>query len=73
MMSMAAILFDEMSYFQYTRWKDIRKLMVAAVLEPFLHHPKVVWWGVRGNLDFVQGKKSWGEMTRTGFNTPKKP
>lgn len=72
MMSMAAILFDEMSYYQYTRWKDIRKLIVAAILEPFFHHPKVVWWGIRGNLDFVQGKKSWGEMTRTGFNTQKK-
>lgn len=73
MMSMAAILFDEMSYFQYTRWRDVRKLLVAALLEPFLHHPKVVWWSIKGNIDFIQGKKSWGEMTRTGFNTPKAP
>ncbi|MDP2189527.1 MAG: glycosyltransferase [Sphingobacteriaceae bacterium] len=72
MMSMAAILFDELSYHQYKRFKDILKLITAAMLEPFFHHPFVVWWAIQGNIDFIKGKKSWGEMTRTGFSAPKK-
>jgi poly-beta-1,6-N-acetyl-D-glucosamine synthase len=72
MMSMAAILFDELSYYQYTRFKDLAKLIVASILEPFIHHPMVVWWALQGNIDFIRGKKSWGEMTRTGFKTPTK-
>jgi poly-beta-1,6-N-acetyl-D-glucosamine synthase len=72
MMSMAAIVFDELSYFQYKRFKDILKLIIAALLEPLFHHPFVVWWALQGNLDFIRGKKNWGEMTRTGFNVSKK-
>lgn len=72
LMSMAAILFDELSYHQYKSFKDIVKLIFASMLEPFLHHPFGVYWAIKGNIDYFQGKKSWGEMTRTGFS-PKKP
>ncbi|MCC9167526.1 hypothetical protein [Pontibacter harenae] len=42
-------------------------LIGTALLEPFLYHPVTVWAAVQGNYDLITGKKSWGEMTRTGF------
>jgi hypothetical protein len=38
-------------------------------MEPFIFHPFIVWSAVCGNLDYLQKKNSWGEMTRQGFNT----
>ncbi|GAA4296447.1 glycosyltransferase [Nibribacter koreensis] len=71
MVSFMAILFDELSYYQYSDRKDIFKLMGTALLEPFVYHPMTVRWALLGNRDMITGKKSWGEMTRTGFAAKK--
>ncbi len=72
MLSFFAIVYEEFSFRQYRNKRDIFKLMYNAVVEPILFHPLVVYWAVRGNWDFLTGKKSWGTMTRAGFQTPKK-
>lgn len=59
---------EEISFYKYSRVKDQLKLLMAALLEPFVYHPKVVWASVKGNLDILKGVKSWGEMTRSGFD-----
>jgi biofilm PGA synthesis N-glycosyltransferase PgaC len=71
MVSFMAILFDELSYYQYSDRKDIFKLMGTALLEPFVYHPLTVRWAVLGNKDLITGKKNWGEMTRAGFANKK--
>jgi len=71
-MSTLAILFDELTFHQYKRKRDIFKLLLVALIEPFIHHPMVVRWGIQGNIDFLKGKKSWGDMTRTGFTKKEK-
>lgn len=72
MLSFFGIVYEEFSFRQYRRKTDILKLMFNAAVEPIIFHPLVVYWAVRGNWDFITGKKSWGAMTRTGFQTPKK-
>ncbi|MEJ8800572.1 glycosyltransferase family 2 protein [Pontibacter sp. H249] len=67
MVSVFAILFEERSYQQYKRPGHMLKLVLTALLEPFLYHPITVWAAVKGNYDLITGKKSWGEMTRAGF------
>jgi len=67
MFSVFAILFEERSYQQYKRPKDMLRLVATALVEPFFFHPVMVWTAVKGNYDLITGKKSWGEMTRTGF------
>ncbi|MCC9135073.1 glycosyltransferase family 2 protein [Pontibacter silvestris] len=67
MNSLFAILFEELSYKQYKRLTHMLKLIGTALLEPILYHPVTVWAAVKGNYDLITGKKSWGEMTRTGF------
>lgn len=69
--SVFAILMEVLTYNQYNK-KDVFKLIVAALLEPFTFHPFVVWSAIKGNIDYLRNKKKWGEMTRTGLGTLKK-
>jgi poly-beta-1,6-N-acetyl-D-glucosamine synthase len=69
-MSFLSLFFEEYTYHQYTSKKDILKLMLTALLEPFIYHPRSAWWGFKGNIDKFRGVKNWGEMTRSGFKKP---
>ena len=67
-----AILFDHLAYNRYKNKRMIIKLLMTSWLEPFFYHPLIVYWGLRGNFDyFIRKKKSWGKMTRAGFEMPK--
>lgn len=70
--SIFAILMEVLTYNQYKKGKYISRLILTAFIEPFVFHPFVVWSAVRGNMDLLQKKNSWGEMTRAGFDTTKK-
>ncbi len=63
-----SILYEEISYHQYKNKRDILKLFMSAIIEPFVYHELNLWWSLKGNYDFLTGKKSWGEMTRKGFS-----
>ena len=65
--SILSIVFEELSFPQYRKPTDIFKLILTAMAEPILAHPRMVWWAIMGNIDLIKGKKNWGEMTRTGF------
>ncbi|ADF52621.1 MAG: glycosyltransferase family 2 protein [Zunongwangia sp.] len=66
--SITALFFEEYSFQQYKKPKYIFTLIGTAFLEPIVYHPFVMWAAVRGNWDLIIGKKSWGEMTRTGLS-----
>ena len=65
--SIFAILMEVLTYNQYNKSSDILKLVLTAILEPFIFHPFVVWSAIRGNIDLLRKKNSWGEMSRQGF------
>ncbi len=69
--STAAILFEEFSYHQYKKKRDILRLLSTALIEPVIIHPMNVYYAIRGNLDLMTGVKNWGEMKRTGFAVKK--
>ncbi|MEM6829871.1 MAG: glycosyltransferase [Bacteroidota bacterium] len=58
---------EEISFHKYKGVKSQLKLFLAAVLEPFIFHPRNTWWSLKGHWDLLKGIKSWGEMTREGF------
>ena len=63
-----AILFDHLAFNRYKSKKMILKLIFTSWLEPIFYHPLIVYWGIRGNIDFfIRKKRGWGKMTRTGF------
>ena len=65
--STVAVLFEEMSYQQYTKGSDLVKLLLVAALEPIFYHPLTVFWAIQGNIHKFTGKNNWGAMTRKGF------
>lgn len=65
--SVFAILMEVRTYNQYKKPREIAMLIWTAALEPFIFHPFVVWSAVKGHLDLLRKKNSWGEMTRQGF------
>ncbi len=67
--STLSLVYEEFSYRQYSKHSDILKLIGTAMLEPLVYHPRTVWWGLKGNLDLMKGKKAWGDMARKGFST----
>jgi cellulose synthase/poly-beta-1,6-N-acetylglucosamine synthase-like glycosyltransferase len=70
--SIFAILMEVLTYNQYRSRKEILQLVGVAIVEPFVFHPFVVWSAIRGNIDLLRKRNSWGEMTRTGLATAKK-
>ncbi|MDR3094449.1 MAG: glycosyltransferase family 2 protein [Bacteroidales bacterium] len=72
MISMFAILFEEKTFHKYKNRRDVLKLILTALLEPVVYHPRTVLWAVRGNIDYLRGVRSWGKMERVGFGIDKK-
>ena len=70
--SITAIFFEEYSFQQYKKPKYIFRLVATAFAEPLLYHPFVMWAAIKGNIDLIRGKNSWGTMNRTGLANPQK-
>ncbi|MBN3519129.1 glycosyltransferase family 2 protein [Algoriphagus lutimaris] len=67
LVSSFSILYEQIAFHNYKDKKDLNKLIFTVLIEPFIIHPKVVLWGLRGHIDFIKGKGGWGQMIRTGF------
>lgn len=67
LVSSFSVLYEQIAFNHYKDKKDLRKLIWMIITEPFIVHPKVVYWGLLGHIDFVKGKGGWGSMIRTGF------
>jgi cellulose synthase/poly-beta-1,6-N-acetylglucosamine synthase-like glycosyltransferase len=67
MYSAFAALMEVVTFNQYRRRTDMMKLLLTALTEPFYFHPFGVWSAIKGYIDLIRKKKSWGEMTRQGF------
>ncbi|RYD55439.1 MAG: glycosyltransferase family 2 protein [Sphingobacteriales bacterium] len=67
MYSAFAAYIEVTTYNQYRRRTDMAKLLLTGLTEPFYFHPFGVWAAIKGYLDIIRKKNSWGEMTRQGF------
>lgn len=67
--SISALFFEEFTFQQYKKPQYMLRLLFTALLEPIIYHPFVMWSAVRGNLDLLLGKKTWGKMSRTGLGS----
>lgn len=65
--STVAILYEELTFHRYEKKTDVLRLWVAALLEPFLLHPISLFYAVKGNIEYINGNRSWGKMERKGF------
>ena len=70
-LSIWAVLFEEVTFHKYERRRDVLRLVGTAFLEPLFYHPMVMLMSIKGNIDKLFNKKSWGKMERKGFSKPK--
>lgn len=66
-----AVLFEEITFHKYKKKRDVLKLLSVALFEPFVY-PIHTYFAIRGNLEALRGKKSWGKAERNGFEKNKK-
>ena len=65
-----AILFEEITFHKYKRKRDVFILIATAFIEPFFY-PVHTYFAVRGNIETLRGKTSWGTAERSGFEKKK--
>ena len=66
LLSVSALLLEEMSFHVYPDQRDVFKLLLAAILENFGFRQLNSVWKLIGLYRWVRGKKAtWGAMTRT--------
>ena len=57
-----------LTFNKYNKTIDLIKFVKAILMEPFVYHPRILYWSLSGFYDFfIKSEKGWGEMTRKGF------
>jgi hypothetical protein len=69
LLSLWAVVLEEVSFRRYGRFGDLVKLLVYAMLENFGYRQRTVWWRLRAFFTVWRHRHVWGEMTRKGFET----
>jgi cellulose synthase/poly-beta-1,6-N-acetylglucosamine synthase-like glycosyltransferase len=71
LLSMLALMLEELSFRRYGRPRDRALLVVWALLENIGYRQLTVVWRIRGIISYIRGKKSWGKSRRKGFQEAK--
>ena len=66
-LSIWSVFFEEITFHKYEKRRDVMKLIGTAFLEPLFFHPMVMLMSIKGNLDKLFKKNTWGRMERKGF------
>ncbi len=66
-LSIWSVFFEEITFHKYEKRRDVLKLVLTAFLEPLLYHPLVLLMNIKGNIDKLLNKSSWGIQEREGF------
>ena len=67
--SAGSLALEEISLHRIPKAKDLLRLIVGILIENFGYRQLNNIWRVQGWWEFLRKKKSWGEMTRTGFQS----
>lgn len=67
MLSSFVVFYDFLAGGSYNKRSGYFKLLLASLCEPFVYHPMIVYFSLKGYWDYIRGTTAvWGEMTRTG-------
>jgi cellulose synthase/poly-beta-1,6-N-acetylglucosamine synthase-like glycosyltransferase len=66
-LSMFALILEEVTVKKYIEPNDITRMMLLAVVENLGFRQLVTFWRLRGLIDLVKKKKAWGKMVRKKF------
>lgn len=65
-MSVLAVLIEELTFRRYDKMKDVAILIIYAFLENFGYRQLYAWWRFKGLINYMKGDLQWGEMKREG-------
>lgn len=66
-LSLTTLLFERLLEHRF-KTKEYFRLLIFCLLEPIIYHPLIVFFSIRGYIDFLTKKDfEWGTMTRQGF------
>ncbi|MCP4314062.1 MAG: glycosyltransferase family 2 protein [Bacteroidetes bacterium] len=66
-LSIWSVLFEEITFHKYEKRRDVLRLIGTAFLEPVFYHPIIMLMSIKGNIDKLLKRNSWGKMERKGF------
>ena len=69
--SVAAVLLEELTYRRYTSLRELLRLLVYALLDFFPYRQFLLVCRVWGMLDYLRRPKAWGVQRRIGFSPEK--
>ena len=70
LLSVGALLLEEMAFRRYPTWRDLLRLLAYGFLENFGFRQYMSFVKVRALVEALWRRRGWGAMERRGFGTP---
>lgn len=67
LLSLAAVMLEELSFQRYPRFSDILIIVAFGILENFLYRQFLAAVRAKAFVDLLRGRREWGRMERKGF------
>jgi cellulose synthase/poly-beta-1,6-N-acetylglucosamine synthase-like glycosyltransferase len=67
--SMGAVLQEELTYKRYNDWQDVARLVTYCFLEHFPYRQLHMVWRLRGLWEYMRGDMSWKPLERKGLQS----
>jgi cellulose synthase/poly-beta-1,6-N-acetylglucosamine synthase-like glycosyltransferase len=67
--SIGAVLQEELTYKRYSDWQDVARLVTYCFLEHFPYRQFHMFWRLQGLWQFVRGDMSWKPLERKGLQS----
>ena len=68
LVSMFAVLLDDIAFRRHTRIRDLTLLILASIVENLGYRQITVWWRVYAFWEYWRGYSGWGQMERRGLS-----
>lgn len=69
LISVGAVLQEEVTYRRYNDWRDVVWLIAYCFLEQIPYRQLQLYWRLQGTWQYLRGDVSWGPLKRAGFQT----
>jgi cellulose synthase/poly-beta-1,6-N-acetylglucosamine synthase-like glycosyltransferase len=73
LLSVWAILLEEVSFRRYTRVSDSVRLLLTSIVEAFGYRQVTLYFRLKAFWGVLRGDRRWGAMKREGFNSRVEP
>jgi hypothetical protein len=67
LISMGAVLLEEMTYRRYSSWREVARLLLYCLLEHFPYRQMTMIWRLQGLWQYLRGDHTWRAMKRVGI------